>query len=75
MKREVLKQKIVRVIRDYPTVALATVGDGKPRVRYIGVYTDDDLNLTAISYLQSRKVEQIRANGNVHIACGLDTYY
>ncbi|MFH1038158.1 MAG: pyridoxamine 5'-phosphate oxidase family protein [PVC group bacterium] len=63
---------MVEVIRKYPTGALATVKDGKPWVRHIGVSTDDDLHLVAISYVQSRKVDQIKKNRNVHIAFGLD---
>ncbi|UCF09378.1 MAG: pyridoxamine 5'-phosphate oxidase family protein [Candidatus Bipolaricaulota bacterium] len=68
-----LKNKILEVIRAHqPLVAsLATVAeDGRPWVRYVTPDVADDLTMTVATWLPSRKVAQIRANPEVHLACG-----
>ena len=73
MKNEVLKKKILDVIRKYPIASLATVKEGKPWARYISIDADDDLNLVVSSSAQSRKIDQIKQNNNVHIVFGADS--
>jgi general stress protein 26 len=67
-----LKQKILAKI-DKPTLsALATMTeDGKPWVRYVTPMADEDLNLWVATFINSRKVSQIKKNPEVHLTTGV----
>jgi len=67
-----VKEKIIELVREYPIGALATIDKNRPWVRYIGFDIDDDCRLFAASYTESRKVDQIKVNHNVHVVFGLD---
>lgn len=62
----------IRVMMPGPTLsALSTItGDGKPWVRYVTPFMDDDLNLWIATFAASRKIGQIKANAEVHVTAG-----
>jgi len=72
MEDEQIKEKIIDIIKKYPIAALATVEGDEPRARYISIETDEDLNLVAFTFTQSRKVAQIKDNKNVYLLFGAD---
>jgi general stress protein 26 len=72
MQKQELKNCILDVITKYPVGSLATIKDGKPWVRYMAVQPQDDLTLFTTTFALSRKVYQIRKNGEVHLAFGAD---
>lgn len=72
MEREELKSKIIELIEQTKLGSVATIKDGKPWVRYMVIHLDQGLNLYTTTFVNSRKVEQIRENNNVHITIGGD---
>ena len=64
-----LKKKILKVIKGSKLASLATVANGKPWVRY-AVSRSEGLTLYICTFKDSRKVEQIKKNPNVHITIG-----
>jgi len=67
-----LRQKVRDLLREPVLASLATLTeDGKPWVRYVVATAGDDLTLRFASFLNSRKVEQIRRDPNVHMTCGV----
>lgn len=68
-----LLDKIKDVLYPGPCLAgFATVTpEGKPWVRYVMIQADEALTLRFATFLESRKVGQIRANPEVHITCGV----
>lgn len=68
-----LKKKILAKI-DRPTLsALATISeDGKPWVRYCTPMADENLNLWMATYINSRKVSQIKKDQEVHLTVGVN---
>ena len=72
MEKQELKGKIVEVIGEMQMGSVATIKEGKPWVRYMMMAPDDDLNLYAATFTQSRKVAQIQADNNVHVTMGGD---
>ena len=64
-----LKNKILKVIKGSKLASLATVANGKPWVRY-AVSRSEGLTLYICTFKDSRKVEQIKKNPNVHITIG-----
>jgi general stress protein 26 len=67
-----LKNKIFEVIKKYPVSSVATINEDKPWVRYMVVQPDENLNLWTTSFANSRKLEQIQKNNNVHVTLGAD---
>ncbi|MBU1903325.1 MAG: pyridoxamine 5'-phosphate oxidase family protein, partial [Proteobacteria bacterium] len=67
-----LKQKILAKI-DRPTLsALSTITEeGKPWVRYCTPMADENLTIWMATFLNSRKVAQIRKNPEVHLTTGV----
>lgn len=66
-----LKEKILKIIREPHLASLATVTeDGKPWVRFVAPTGDEELTLRFASFLNSRKVSQIRRNPEVHLTSG-----
>ena len=45
--------------------------EGKPWVGYVMVVADDDLTIRCATFVSARKVEQIKANPEVHVTCGV----
>jgi general stress protein 26 len=66
-----LKNKILGVLKDNKLASVATLKGAKPWVRYM-VVNNKDLELFAATSIASRKVEQIKANENVHVTIGGD---
>lgn len=71
MQREELKNKILEVIKGQKLSSLATIKEGRPWVRYM-VTTNRDMELFSTTSAGSRKVGQIKADGNVHVVIGGD---
>ena len=62
------KSKIQAILAGPKLASFATVTeDGRPWVRYVVVMTDEELNLRFATFVESRKVAQIRNNPNVHV--------
>jgi general stress protein 26 len=71
MEREILRSKILEVIKGHQLASLATVTeDGKPWVRYVMTLGTEDLMLFVVTSARSRKVIQVRANPNIHVTVG-----
>lgn len=67
-----LKERILDIIRQPHLAAFATVtGEGRPWVRYVMPFADDDLTLRFSTFVSARKVEQIRTAPEVHLTCGV----
>ena len=67
-----VKQKILAKIGKVTLSALATITeDGKPWVRYVTPRGDENLNLWLATFINSRKVAQIRKNPEVHLTVGV----
>jgi len=72
MENEVLKNKIIEVLKRSSLASVATVKDGKPWVRYMVVSKGSGLSLWTTTFAQSRKVQDIRKNNNVDLVIGGD---
>lgn len=70
--RQELKKKILAKL-DRPTLSvLATITeDGKPWVRYVTPMADEELNIWMATFVNSRKVAQIRRNPEIHLTTGV----
>jgi general stress protein 26 len=67
-----LKDHILEIIGTPQLASLASLTEeGKPWVRYVMVTGDKDLTLRFASFLESRKVAQIKNNPEVHLTCGV----
>ncbi len=67
-----LKEKISAKVKGPTLSALATVTEnGKPWVRYVTPFVDKDLTFWMATFIQSRKVAQIRKNPEVHLTVGV----
>ena len=67
-----LKDHILEIVGKPQLASLATLTDeGKPWVRYVMTVGDKDLTLRFASYLDSRKVAQMKKNPEVHLTCGV----
>ena len=70
MQNNGLKDKIIKVINEYPIGSVATIKDGKPWVRYMAMKVESDLTLYTSAFAPSRKISQIKTNNNVHVSFG-----
>ncbi len=69
-----LKKKILAKLTGPTLCALGTLTeDGKPWVRYVTPFADEDLTLWMATFLGSRKVAQIKKNPEVHLTTGVAT--
>jgi len=69
----ILRNKILRVIKGSKLSSLATIANGRPWVRYAVSHNQGlNLNLYICTYRDSRKVRQIEKNPNVHVTIGGD---
>ncbi len=67
-----LKASILEILKQLQLASLATItGDGKPWTRYVMVVADDDLTVRCATFVNARKVAQIRDNPEVHLTCGI----
>lgn len=67
-----LKEKIASKLKQSVLFTLATVTEeGKPWVRYVTPFADDDLTIWMATFANSRKVAQIRRNPEVHLTTGV----
>ena len=72
MEKEILKNKIVDVLKRSVLAAVATVKDGKPWVRYMVVMQGSGLSLWTTTFTQSRKIQEIQNNKNIDLIIGGD---
>jgi general stress protein 26 len=67
-----LEKKILSKINQPTLSALATITvDGKPWVRYCTPFADENLTIWMGTFVNSRKVAQIRKNPEVHLTVGV----
>lgn len=65
-----LKERIWATLGQPLVSSLATLTpDGKPWVRYVVTVADKDLTIRLATFAESRKVQQIRKNSEVHLTC------
>jgi len=69
---EILKSKIVDVLKRSMLASVATVKDGNPWVRYMVVSQGSGLSLWTTTFAQSRKVQEIKKNKNIDLIIGGD---
>ena len=72
MKNEILKNKIVDVLKRSVLAAVATIKDGKPWVRYMVVMQGSGLSLWTTTFTQSRKIQEIKKDKNLDLIIGGD---
>lgn len=72
MEREALKGKINEVLERSQMVSLATIKDGKPWARYMMLHYKGNFELYTTTFVNSRKVEQIKKDNHVHVTAGGD---
>jgi general stress protein 26 len=67
-----LKQRILEVFKGPCLSGLATITkDGTPWVRYVMAEASDDMTFRCSTLMNFRKVDQIAANPEVHLTCGI----
>ncbi|SFE85492.1 General stress protein 26 [Paenibacillus algorifonticola] len=66
-----LEQEIIDVLQANHVCSFATVNGDKPMVRYMALF-HDGLNLYLATNRDTSKVDELRANPNVHILVGYD---
>jgi general stress protein 26 len=64
-----LKEKLVNIFKEHQLASLATIKDGRPWVRYV-MTTGHELDLYVNTHRESRKVQQIYKDANVHVVLG-----
>jgi general stress protein 26 len=70
--RDELRRKIHAKLSQPTLCALATVTeDGKPWVRYVTPFADENLTLWMATFASSRKIAQIGNNPEVHLTTGI----
>jgi general stress protein 26 len=67
-----LKNKIIAVLKRSVLASVATVKDGKPRVRYMVVLQGSGLTLWTTTFVQSRKIQEIQNNNHIDLIIGGD---
>jgi general stress protein 26 len=72
MENEILKNKIVDVLKRSILAAVATIKDGKPWVRYMVVTQGNGLSLWTTSFAKARKIQEIQNNKNIDLIIGGD---
>ena len=67
-----LKEKILQKMNEHVLASFATITeDGKPCTRYVVVKADDKLNIWFATFKNSRKIQQIDKNPEVHLVLGV----
>jgi len=72
MKDEILKNKIVDVLKRSSLAAVATVREGNPWVRYMMIMQGSGLSLWTTTFAESRKIQDIKKNKNIDLIVGGD---
>lgn len=71
---EQLEKRILEIFAQQPLAVCASITlDGKPWVRYVAISAEEDLSIRFATFAGTRKVEQIRANPEVHLTCGVES--
>ena len=66
-----IKDRIMDIIGEFQLSSLATLTThGKPWTRYVMVRGNDDMTVRCATFVNERKVDQIKENQEVHITCG-----
>lgn len=66
-----LQQRIIEMLQQPRLACLATItSEGKPWVRYVFCEGSEDMSIRFATFVNSRKVVQIRNNSEVHLTCG-----
>ena len=67
-----LRDQIYEILSKPQLAGLATVTqEGTPWVRYVMTVAAEDLTIHFATFIGARKVEQIKANPEVHLTCGV----
>ena len=67
-----LRDQIYEILSKPQLACLATVtSEGTPWVRYVMALTDQDMTIRFATFVEARKVAQIKANPEVHLTCGV----
>ncbi len=70
--KQELQRRILAKLTGHTLCALATVTEnGRPWVRYVTPFADENLTLWLATFANSRKVGQIRKNPEVHLTTGV----
>lgn len=70
-----LNQRILDIIHKPQLASLASVTElNNPWVRYVVTVGDGNFILRCATLVDSRKVEQIKNNPNVHLTCGVSSF-
>ena len=70
-----LKTRLYEMLHEPQLLSMATVTpDGKPWTRYVMGMADEDLTVTVVTSLKSRKVSHLRANPETHLLAGVGDY-
>ena len=72
MEKPKLKNKILELISKPQLASFGTIKDGKPWIRYMFLTGEPDLTLYTTTFSNSRKVEQLKKDPNIHIVIGGD---
>lgn len=69
-----LKDRILEVVQGRPVLsAFATITEGGlPWVRYVMAETTEDLDFRFTSFVEARKIGQIRKDPEGHLTCGIE---
>ena len=68
-----LREKIWTILQKPQLASLATIAENsKPWVRYVMIVAKEDLTIRFATFLNARKVNQIKVNPEVHLTCGID---
>jgi general stress protein 26 len=72
LSKQALKRKILAKLTAPTLCVLATVTeDGKPWARYVTPFADENLTIWMATFANSRKINQIRKNPEVHLTTGV----
>jgi len=68
-----IKQKVIDMLKTPQLSSMATITlDGKPWTRYIMIQSDDTFDIRSAVCLESRKIDQIKKNPEVHLTFGIN---
>ena len=68
-----VKDQVIQMLQTPQLANLATITlDGKPWTRYVMIAADDQFRIRSAVRIDTRKVEQIEANPEVHLTFGIN---
>ena len=69
-----LRDKIRKELKRLQMANLSTITvDGLPWTRYVMISADQDLIIRCATFIDARKVDQIKKNPEVHLTCGVSS--